>query len=66
MELKKMDLKFYNPAFFQINTEAEVKVEEIGQWKSKVITIDNVFKYPEQMREWCSSHTLERSRILKI
>ena len=31
-----MNLKFANTALFEINTQAEVKVEEIGKWKSKV------------------------------
>ena len=57
-----MNLKFANTNLFEINTEAEVKVEEIGQWKNRVITIDNVFRYPDEMRDWCSSHPLERSR----
>ena len=55
-----MNLKFANTTLFEINTEAEVKVEEIGQWKNRVITIDNVFRYPDEMRDWCSSHPLER------
>ena len=37
-----MNLNFANTTLFEINTEAEVKVEEIGQWKSRVITVDNV------------------------
>ena len=57
-----MQLKFFDPSVFEMNNQADVKVEEIGKWKSKVITIDNIFKHPEKMREWCSSHTLERSR----
>ena len=57
-----MNLKFANTALFEINTQAEVKVEEIGKWKSKVITIDDVFRYPDEMRDWCSTHPLERSR----
>ena len=57
-----MNLKFFDPSVFDINTEADVNVVEIGKWKNKIITIDNIFKHPEKMREWCSSHTLERSR----
>ena len=57
-----MNLNFTNTGLFEINTQAEVKVEEIGKWKSKVITIDDVFRYPDEMRDWCSTHPLERSR----
>ena len=56
-----MHLSFANTALFEINKEADVNVVEIGQWKSRVITIDNVFRYPEEMREWCSGHPLEIS-----
>ena len=56
-----MQLNFANTTLFEINTEAEVKVEEIGQWKSRVITVDNVFRHPEEMRDWCTTHPLERS-----
>ena len=51
-----MQLNFANTTLFEINTEAEVKVEEIGQWKSRVITVDNVFRHPEEMRDWCTTH----------
>ena len=57
-----MRLNFANTALFEINKEADVNVVEIGQWKSRVITIDNAFRYPEEMREWCTSHPLERAR----
>ena len=54
-----MHLSFANTALFEINKEADVNVVEIGQWKSRVITIDNVL---DILIEWCSGHPLERSR----